>query len=89
MKGAQNGMEDSHTPSGSQSRLPSSSNEANLACITEAATIRAVDGSNTTFEYGRDLGTLRDGRCPSSRTSGIHSTRLGPYKMKQGCAHVS
>ena len=78
MKGAQSRRGDSHTPSGSQSRLPSSSNEANLACITEAAMIRAVDGSNTTFEYGLDLGTVRDGRCPSSITSGIHSTRLGP-----------
>ena len=69
---------DSHIPSGSQSRLPSSSNEANSACIVEAATIRAVDGSKTTFEYGRDLGTVRNGRCSSNRTSGIHSTRLGP-----------
>lgn len=38
----------SFSPSGSQTLLPSSSYDANLAFNTDAATIKDVDGSYTT-----------------------------------------
>lgn len=41
-------LEGSLSPSGSQTLLPSSSYDANLAFNTDAATIRDVDGSYTT-----------------------------------------
>jgi len=42
-----------YSPSGSQSLVPSSSNDVNLACNEEAATIRLVEESNKMLEYAR------------------------------------
>ena len=63
----------------SQTMFPSSSYDANRFMSDEAATINEVETSNTMLEYGRERGTEREGRWASSWTSGIHSTRLGPW----------
>lgn len=65
--------------SGSQTMFPSSSYDANRFMSDEAATINEVEASNTMLEYGRERGTEREGRWASNWTSGIHSTRLGPW----------
>ena len=59
--------------------FPSSSYDANRFISDDAATINEVDASYTTLEYGRERGMERAGRWASSETSGIHSSRLGPW----------
>ena len=68
-----------HSLSGSQTMIPSSSYDAKRFMEVEAAMINWLEASNTTFEYGRERGTERAGRWASSETSGIHSTKLGPW----------
>jgi len=50
-----------YSPSGSHSLVPSSSNDVNLACNEEAATIRLVEESNKMLEYARPRGIDLDG----------------------------
>lgn len=67
-----------NSPSGSHRLFPSSSNDVNLACSEEAATIKLVEGSNKMLEYARPRGIDLDGSVLSNWKSGIHSSRIGP-----------
>jgi hypothetical protein len=69
------------SPSGSQTTLRSSSYDVKVAWTEEAATRRLVVGSNTTCEYGRDLGIDLEGKYASNCIPGTHSIKLGPYTI--------